>query len=204
MMTLPQFTKPNPNLRELWEEQDRLKKQADKLIKETGIFKTFSRYGTLSAIGGSYEYNLMVYPDLDIGLVSEGVDKQTFSRLVGELTASEYVRKIGTADGVNFAAVHKGRPKGYWVGLELPFEGDRWGIDCWVQEPKWVSGNVEKYTERLSSLDQTGRDAILLIKYDLIRRGLYGKTVFSGDVYDAVLDKGVRTVADFKQIIEAS
>ncbi len=191
MMTLPQFTNPNPTLNELWVEQSRLQAQADKLIKATGIFETFSKYGTLSVIGGSYAYNLMVYPDLDISVSSKNIDKQTFGNLVGELMANRYVRKIGSADRVNFAAVHKGRPKGYWVGLELPFEDDRWGIDCWLQQP----------AERLSSLERSGRDAILLIKYDSIRRSLYGKTIFSGDVYDAVLDNGVRSLSEFNDFM---
>ena len=201
MMTLPHFTDPIPSINNLWQEQARLKNQANKLINKTNILGLFAKYGELSSIGGSYEYNLMVYPDLDIGVVAPSVKKDDFASLVGELTASEYVRKIGTADTVNFEPVHPGRrPKGYWIGLEVPFEEDRWGIDCWVQQPEWVSDSEDTYAGRLLVLEQPGQDAILLIKYDLIRRGVYGKTVFSVDVYDAVLNEDVRTVTEFNKL----
>jgi hypothetical protein len=69
----------------------------------------------------------MVYPDLDIGVVAPSVTKDEFASLVGELTANKYIRKIGTADTVNFEPVHPGRrPKGYWIGLEVTFEEDKW------------------------------------------------------------------------------
>lgn len=201
MMTLPQFSNPSPRVSDLWDEQSRLKKQASRLIKETSIFDVFSKYGELSSIGGSFEYNLMVYPDLDIGVVAPTVTKNDFASLVGELAANEYVRKIGTADTVNFEPVHPGRrPKGYWIGLEVPFEEDKWGIDCWIQQPDWVLDGEDTYANRLLTLEQSGLDAVLLIKYELIRRGVYGKVVFSGDVYDAVLDEGVRTVTEFDKL----
>lgn len=199
MMTLPKFTNPDPDIGELRKEQGRLKSQADKLLRETAIFELFSKYGELSAIGGSYQYDLMVYPDLDVGLLSPDVDKRLFAELVSDIVASQYVRKIATADCVNFAPVHKGRPKGYWIGLEIPFENDRWGLDCWLQQPAWTTDGTDTYAERLGTLEQTGRDAILLIKYDLIRRGLYGRTVFSDNVYDAVLDGNVRSITEFDQ-----
>ena len=200
-MTLPQFSDPNPSISYLWDEQARLKHQANKLINKTNILDIFAKYGELSSIGGSFEYDLMVYPDLDIGVVAPYVSKDDFASLVSELTVNKYVRKVGTADGVNFKPIHAGRrPKGYWIGLEIPFEEDRWGIDCWVQQPDWVSDKDDNYAERLLVLEQPGKDAVLIIKYDLIRRDLYGKTIFSGDVYDAVLNEGVRTLSEFEKL----
>ena len=201
MMTLPKFTDPTPSVSALWTEQARLKNQANKLIKETNIFEIFAKYGDVSPISGSYEYNLMVYPDLDIGVVESSVSKHDFASLVNELAGNKYVRKIATADCVNFKPIHLARrPKGYWVGLEIPFEGDKWGIDCWLQQPDWASDDELKYADRLLTLDQSALDAILLVKYDLIRREIYGKTVFSGDIYDAVLDTGARTVTEFNKL----
>lgn len=201
MMTLPKFTDKNPSIEKLWEEQSRLKRQTEKLVLGTGIFEIFSRYGDLSPIGGSYKYDLMVYPDIDIDVVSIEIDKQKFAELVREMVSSKFVRKVSTADTVNFEAIQKGRPKGYWIGLEILFEGERWGVDCWLQHPDWTLENKDIYTKRLSELDDTGKSAILLIKYDLIRQGTYGKTVFSTDVYNAVLDQNIRTATEFNQFI---
>lgn len=199
-MTLPTFTDPNPTIEQLWAEQYRLKRQADAMIKDTQLFEIFLKYGELSPIGGSYAYDLMVYPDLDIGLVATDSEKQSFAQLVHDLTMSEHVRKVGTADAVSFPSVHSGRPKGYWIGLEIPFENDRWGVDCWLQRPEWTPSVPDEYVKQLRTLEQSGKDAILLIKYDLIRRGMYGKTIFSGDVYDAVLGKGIRSIEEFNKL----
>ena len=200
MMTLPIFTNQDITTTELWTEQARLKSQAQKMMNHTQIFNIFSKHGELSDVGGSYKYNLMVYPDIDIGLTATKVDKQTFAGLVAGLTASIHVRTVHTADSVNFESVHSGRPKGYWVGLEIPFEGERWGIDCWLQQPDWTLDDKDVFYDALLKLDQPGKDAILHIKYDLIRLGVYGKTIFSNDVYDAVLNNDIQSVKDFHQL----
>ncbi len=195
-MTLPVFTNPNPDIADLRIEQERLRKQTEKLVKSTDLFGILSKYGELTEIGGSYKYGLMVYPDLDIGLVAKEVSKPIFAELVKEIVNSDYVRKVATADTINFTSIQAGRPKGYWLGLEIPFEGERWGIDCWFQQPEWTSGDTDEFYEPLTKLGELGRDLILRTKYDLIRRGLYGKTIFSGDVYNAVLKNDVTSLED--------
>jgi hypothetical protein len=198
MMILPKFTDPNPSVEWLRKEQDRLHSQADKMIATTHIMDVFAKYGKLSAIGGSYQYGLMIYPDLNIGLVADIVTKKCFAMLVAGLASNPQVRGIQTADTINFNLSRHPRPKGYWVGLDIPSEGDRWGIDCWFQQPDWVESQEDEYTERLSVIDQAARDAILAIKYNLIFKGEYGKKYLSYDVYDAILDRGVRSLQDFK------
>ncbi len=202
MMTLPEFTDPHPDPEFLRAEQQRLRKQTDKLVKSTGIFDIFANHGQLTEIGGSYKYDLMVYPDLDLGLISEVADKQTFAGLVRAMVESKYVRRVTTADTVNFESMHAGRPKGYWLGLEIPFENERWGVDCWLQKPQWIENDTDIYAEPPSQLGQPQRDLILVAKYDLIRRGLYGKTVFFSDVYDAVLGNEVNTLEDLQRLLK--
>ncbi len=201
MMTLPVFNDPNPSIEYLRAEQQRLRKQTDKLIEATGIFDTFAKYGQLSEIGGSYKYELMVYPDLDIGLISEEVDGLSFAELVKEMVSSKLVRKVNTADTVNFESILSGRPKGYWIGLEIPFENERWGVDCWLQKPEWVKEDSGDYSDSLANLGHAERDLILMAKYDLIRRGLYGKKLFSADVYDVVLNNKVNSLEDINRLL---
>ncbi len=198
MMRLPTFTDPNPSIEWLRAEQARLRTQADKMLADTQIMEVLAAHGQLSPIEGSYKYELMMYPDLDISLTAETITKQDFANLLKDLAAHPAVKNLSTADTINFNLSKRPMPKGYWIGIDIPFENDRWGIDCWLQQPDWGTDQKEgDYTTRLMKLDQSGKDAILAIKYQLIRKGTYGKQYLSGDVYDAVLERGVRSVEDF-------
>lgn len=202
MMRLPTYTDPNPSTEWLRNEQARLRSQADKMIAETQIMDVFAKHGQLSTIGGSYQYELMMYPDLDIGLTAEVVTKQDFANLLADLAAHPAVRGLQTADTINFNLSKRPMPKGYWIGVDIPYGDDRWGIDCWLQQPNWGTEQKDgNYANRLMNLDQQGKDVILAIKYHLILNGTYGKHYLSNDVYDAVLERGVRSVEDFNRLV---
>lgn len=202
MMILPKFTNPEITFEELLVEQQRLHKQADKMLSATKLLGILGKFGSIQPISGSYDYDLMVYPDLDLGLVVIGLDKNNFSEIVGEVVGCDFVRKLSTADTVSFKPLHPGRPIGYWLGLEIPYEEDRWGIDCWIQRPEWLVNNKDAYKNRLSKISQAQREAILKIKYRLIHEGLYANKFYSNDVYDAVLDSNVLTYESFLALNE--
>lgn len=197
-MTLPELDVPNPTPDELTRHQQYLHDQADTMLAETGLLDLLAHYGELEPISGSYAYGLMVYPDLDLGIVSDTADKQEFAELVSKLVRASFVRKVSTADTVNFPPVHTGRPKGFWLGLEIPYGADKWGVDCWLQRPEWQEGDTDTYAERLRHISPKQTVAILAIKHYLIFNGLYGKTFYSVDVYDDVLDHEVLSVEGFK------
>ena len=204
MMTLPQFDNAEITSKELLTEQVRLHNQADKMLKETGISEIFTKYGTVLPIGGSYDYGLMAYPDLDMDILSDKVTKQDFVALVSDVLSSEYVRKVSSVDNVGFTGTRSGMPKGYWLGIEIPFEGEKWGIDLWFQTHEWAKKfdkDYDDYKAKLSGISQEQIVAILSIKYHLIRLGKYGKhNYMSFNVYDAVLDNDVLTLEDFLKL----
>jgi hypothetical protein len=201
MMRLPTYTDPNPSVEWLRKEQARLRTQADKMLATTKIMDVFAKHGRLSPIGGSYKYELMMFPDLDIELLADTVTKKDFASLLADLAANPAIKGISATDTINFKLAKQPYPKGYWIGVDIPFENDRWGIDCWLQQPDWGTDQKEgEYAERLMNLDQSGRDAVLAIKYHLIRKGTYGKRYQSGDVYNAVLEHGIRSVEDFEKL----
>jgi hypothetical protein len=197
MMTLPKFTNPDPSLDELLAEEKRLQIQADKMLEQTNLLETLAKYGKLLPISGSYAYGLMVYPDIDLSLISENISKESFANLVTEMVKSKWVRKVSTADTVNFELIHDGWPKGYWLGLEIPFEGDKWGVDCWLQEKDSAPTTPDPYTASLHRMGEEKRNAVLSIKYQLIYMGLYGKSYFSDDIYDAVLNDNILSIEEF-------
>lgn len=197
MMSLPEFTDPNPTREWLFAEQERLQHQADKMMTETAVLELIGAFGNLGAIEGSYRYGTMIYPDLDVSVVSDAASKDHFAELLGELAKTSYVRRVSGVDTNFFSTLRHKRPKGYWIGIEIPFEGDRWGIDCWLQRPEWVEGSGRDYTDDLKDMTEDQLYAILAIKYELIRSGRYGKDFLSTDVYDAVLEHGVASPEQF-------
>lgn len=208
MVTLPQFDNPNITAEELLAEQVWLHHQADKMLKETGISGIFAKYGEVSPIGGSYDYGLMVYPDLDMDILSDELTKSDYVSLASDLLSSSFIRKVSSVDNVAFTGTRPGMPKGYWLGIEIPFEGDKWGIDLWLQTHEWANKfdeDFDNYKTKLAGISQEQVAAILSIKYHLIRLGKYGKHDFmSFNVYDAVLDNGVRSLEDFLHLQTAS
>ena len=204
MMTLPQLDDTNISAEGLLAEQLRLHDQADKMLKVTGISKIFARHGKVLPIGGSYDYGLMVYPDLDMDVISGNVTKQEYVALVSDVLSSEYVRKVSTVNNVDFTGKRPGMPKGYWLGIEIPFEGEKWGIDVWLQKHEWAKKFAEEqvnYKTKLSNISQEQKSAILSIKYHLIRMGVYGKNNYmSFNVYDAVLENEILTIEDFLKL----
>lgn len=196
-MSLPKFTDPSPTIESLVAENKRLKTQADKMLAATKIEDIFSKYGEYQGIGGSYKYGLMVYPDLDTGIITETVTKEEINSLVSDLLNNLFVRSLNCVNNVDFPSKSGNRPKGYWIGLEIPFENDRWGVDFWFQQKEWLQSIDDPYFEKLKDLDQASKDSILNLKYQLIYRGLYGNKFFSNDVYDAVLRDGPKTIEQF-------
>lgn len=196
-MMLPKFETPDPSINWLRSENERLKQQADKMMETTQIMDVFARYGKFLGVGGSYKYDLMVYPDLDILFTANKADKEAYLSLMEDLASQSCVRSVNGVDDVNFPSRSGTKPKGYWIGVEIPFENDRWGIDCWVQRPEWVNNTDAIYESKLNKLGQDSRDAILNLKYQLIFRGLYGSKYYSNQVYDAVLARGPISIDKF-------
>lgn len=206
MMRAPEFTNPNPSDDELWSEQNRLQQQAQKVI-DLGIIDLLSKYGDIE-IGGSYKYGLMVYPDIDTSsIISDKVNLDYFADLCADILRQPYVRKISTANTHDHGTTgNVPRPDGYWVGIEIVFEGDFWGIDTWVQNLNWetnVGPNIQisrDYEAELAKLDQEKRTAILRLKYMAILEKVYSSQITSGMVYDAVLDHGIINYPDLKNL----
>lgn len=200
MLRLPKFTINNATIEELRKENDRLIIQADKLLADTDIGKLLDKYGLVTGPGGSYLYGTMVYPDLDYGVLSDGITKSTVKELLGDLYLARYVRKVVSVNLVDYKSTKhsKQRPTGYWVGAEMDFEGDFWGFDIWLQKSQWLPKEQNKYDiEFAKGVSQEKKDLIMNIKYKLILNKEYGDKYLSSHVYDEVLFNGCESFEDF-------
>jgi len=158
----------------------------------TGLVAVFRSYGEVT-LGGSYAYDLMVYPDLDFGIVADSAPKGLAAELVGAVCARDGVHRVAFADLIHFEPGH--RLKGYRLGIEIPFEDDLWGVDVVLQQRNW--SGPDELGSSMKGLSEATQDAILAIKYELIRRGEYGSKYTAGELYDAVLKHRLPDVAAF-------
>ena len=163
------------------------------------------KYGKVS-VGGSYTYNLLYHPDLDIDIVSDDITKEIFTTLSAELLSLQHTSQFQSADRVNFPHKHVGnRPIGYWISPTINFEGYIWKLDIWLQKPESYTGDTNKYEHELFSLDDEKRIAILSLKEELLNKKIYGvgKEFLSVDVYEGVLRGNVKTIDELRDFISS-
>lgn len=186
----------------LLQKQTELQTEASQLLEET-LLPLLEKYGKV-IVGGSYVYNLLNHPDLDIDVVSEAVSKEIFVNLCAELILLPGTFKFKSSDRVSYRhAPATDRPVGYWLSPEIYFGNHKWNLDIWLQKPEWHTGNTSRYKEELLNIDEESRIAILSLKEELLSKKLYGigREFVSTDIYEGVLRGNVKTVDELSQFI---
>ncbi len=174
--------------KELLARQKQLQIEGAELLNTSGIVEIISAYGVIET-EGSYVYGLMTHPDIDLAIIQDDPTKESFERMVVELTACAGVHNIKTSDRVNGEHGVKKAIKGYWVGLLLAWRGTEWHLDIWYQKPEWRNDKTALWLEKFSALTPEKRVAILRMKEDLRAQGRYGvgKEFVGVDVYKTIL-----------------
>ena len=183
----------------LIQKQEQLHAEATKLLEEL-IYPILEDFGKMN-VGGSYAYKLLNHPDIDIDVVNPELSKEMYAKLCAKLIEITSVSRFKTTDRVNFPHAHGDqRPTGYWIAPDIVFGDNVWNLDIWFQKPEWYTGNTNSYEEKLASIGDEQKIAILSLKEELINSGNYGigRKFQSADVYDGVLDANVKTVSDLE------
>lgn len=179
---------------------DELRTQADALLEEYQIVDVLSAIGPVE-FTGSYAYDLMVVPDIDMEIYNPSITPSEIYDLGKQLFMRTH--RIGMIDRTQLP-LKESRPVGVYVGSQIDFQDQRWTIDIWVmqdhssrqhttpefQQPDWFDATT-----------QAQRDAMLLLKHQLYEEGTYNNPVASYQVYRAVLE-GVTELDDFKGWLE--
>jgi hypothetical protein len=204
---------PEPNLdprvdraygRELLERQAALQAEAWRTLDALDLASALAPLGPMDVIG-SLSTGLMVWRDIDLHVVTPGlasaVAHEAMARYFGHPRIGAIRYRYDHA-GQNPA--HDPNDDRYYYALSYQGDdGHEWKIDLsiWIADPPHV--------ERLPSADfvmrvnDETRLAILWIKDQWFARPEYRKTVYSVDIYDAVLDHGVRTPDEFAAYLRA-
>lgn len=148
---------------------------------------------------GSAALGLLVWPGLDMTVVCDVVDHDAVFSVAGVLGRHPAVRSVLFRDDTGDWNQDPTYPDGLYLGVECVSDADRlWNIDIWFVDEPDRQPDLHHVRALLPRLTDETRAAILAIKHDLRSDAGTWKPVASYDIYQAVLDGGVRSPAEFR------
>lgn len=194
---------------DLINKQADLQKEAHEVLEKLQLIKILSKYGKPEIVG-SLTLGLMTWRDIDITVISDKPNNND----IAELSAILIIKADKRLDLTlvdNMDGVKSHFPKGIYFGIKyfghIPSSEKIssksvyiWKIDLWFVTKENVEG-ITKTKEIKSKLELKNKQIILEIKNALWDHPLYKKDIKSMDIYDAVLEKGVKNLEEFKKYL---
>lgn len=172
---------------------------ANHLIQDSGLINTLKQHGEVQ-FTGSYHYNLMLSPDIDIYLVRSRPNISFVKTLLSEFINQGWWQsyELGNFFDDKFRIPNwQWLPKGFYIQLKNDYEDRRWKVDIWVLSKSEM--NKRSWNTRLTNLSVDQRRAVLELKKARLD-GVIDNTVHH--IYEAVLYKGVTNIKQFKELDE--
>lgn len=179
---------------------DELRTRADALLEEYQIVDTLGAIGPVECTG-SYAYDLMVVPDIDMEIYNPSITPSEIYDLGKQLFLRTH--RIGMSDRTQLP-LKESRPVGVYIGSQIDFQDQRWKIDIWVMPDHSSRQHTMTEFQRpdwFKRTTQEQREAMLLLKHQLHEEGTYNAPVASYQVYKAVLED-VTELSAFKDWLE--
>ena len=175
----------------------KIKEETDLILYDRGLYKIFEKYGT-AKFTGSYELDLMIKKDLDVTIVTKDISLEEFFNLGGEISSllkphSMFFRNT------KVKPISKRPKEGYYWGVQF----DDWKIDLWAIDEQIYSGSVRYIDSVAGKITEENKKTILELKYLFIDNKDYGSKFSSREVYEAVLNNGVKTVDEFYSYLKS-
>jgi hypothetical protein len=183
---------------ELLERQDTLQAEAWRTLAALDLEAALAPIGLMEVIG-SLATGLMVWRDIDLLVIAPGlstsVAHEAMARYFGhpKIGAIRYRYDYAAQNPAN----DPNDDRYYYALFYQGAGGHEWKIDIsiWIADPPHVERLPS--SSLIARLNDETRLAILWIKDQWFARPEYRVTVYSVDIYDAVLDHGVRTPEEF-------
>lgn len=186
------------------EKQDNLQKEAVEILDKLNLLDFLSKLGNAKIVG-SFALGLMTWKDIDIDLTVDELKENNYFQAVQYLFSNPEVKRLILSDNRILSEKLKaqGIPGSMYLGVFAKGKEDsEWKIDIRFVKDSLV--RAEKYIEEIQNkLNDENREIILEIKSEICAHPKYiNKEIFGVDVYDAVLDAGVKNFDDFKKYLE--
>jgi hypothetical protein len=169
-----------------------LKREGEQIVRDLAFLEFLRQYGEAQLVG-SVPLDLVVKRDLDLYVLVDTPDLLgVVDAVYRYLLAQEYIHEVRISD-------YRGRG-GIKVGVDAyPGVSGDWSIDIWVTDRVKTTGFelVKRLRERLKPEHCA---VILGIKREKHRQGQL-RDGLSKLIYEAVVDKGVRSVEELNQLL---
>ena len=178
--------------------QESLQAEAGQVLADLSLPALLARAGQPVQVGSSV-LGLMVWRDIDFNVLCDPLSADLAFETVRPLASNPRVRTLRYSNETrHFNPTGQPQDEGYYWGVRShTAAGDEWKIDIWFL-PRAVPRPEVALLETLPKrLTPETRLAILWIKDLWHRLPTYRDRVLSVDIYDAVVDHGVRTPVEF-------
>lgn len=186
---------------QLLHRQQELQDESQNVLEELNLLELLSDAGTLRQVGSSV-LGLMVWRDIDLAVSSPGLNSARVWETMQPLCTHPRVRRIrylnesGSYNPTNLSIDER-----YYFGVYCDTAtGHEWKIDISF----WLMPGIHPepiHDAMKGQLTPETRLAILWIKDVWYQRPTYRNEVYSTDIYDAVLQHGVRTPGEFDRYL---
>lgn len=166
------------------------------MLKSSKLIEVLKKYGKVQ-FTGSYSFDLMLNGDIDIEVINPNFNKQKVGDTLSEIIQKGYFKGYMFYDWVKFRK--KKFPKGYYIGLKIRKNNIKWKIDIWCLKKENIKKAIQVRNLIKKSLTPQNKYNILKLK-DF--RNKYYPDIESVVIYEAVLNKGIKTIKDFKNYIQ--
>lgn len=200
----------HPDAPRLFALDEALRAEADALLAASGFGAILTEAGYYAV--GSYVMHTMTRRDLDFHCECEP-DWRVYWEVATRLSETGWCARLSCID-----VYREGWEEyGYYLGVRAadpacPERGrlgdpTTWNLDLWTARPEEFSLRPQREAWSAALTDEA-RSYILAIK-EAVRDGLavhppYRKSVFSIHIYEAVLERGIRTLDEFRAWWEAT
>jgi hypothetical protein len=183
--------------RELLLRQDALQTRAAAVLADLDLMNLLAPHGEVTVVG-SAAMGLMVQPDIDVCVPATAFDPDVVFLAARPLASHPRVQKLQFWNEAG-TFMPEGLDEGFYWGVHyVADDGEAWKLDVWFWRPDFPASDVEHAEMMRRRLTPETRLAILWIKDVARTPGVFGPEPTRGiDVYEAVLDHGVRTPAAF-------
>ena len=188
---------------DLLDVQRRLQTEADEVVRALRLDELLGDLGQAIRVGSS-AMGLMVRRDIDITVVCPEINAEAFEAFTA--IGAQLMRMTERVVAVRFRN-DSGRwnrePEKYpdglylWLSVQMP-DQTMWTIDIWLVDQPDRQPDIAHLKTLLPRLTDADREAILEIKSVLAERSQGAGMVYSTLVYEAVMDHGIRGVAEFE------
>ncbi len=188
-----------PTDHELLAREASLQSEAADVLADLDLLE---RLGTVGrpVLTGSVALGLMVRRDIDITTLCPALEVGSVFALGRPLAAHPRLRRLGFRNDTGRWNVDPDYPDGLYWGLEYRAAGgEPWSLDLWFLLEGTRQFDLDHLESLPPRLTPETRLAILRIKDAWRDRPAYGTTVRSYEIYEAVLDHGIRTPDEFEQ-----